>query len=162
MSTTPTRFSTEQGFERLASRLRALNDPPPTIRVLIVDDHVLFAEATAIALGLDDRLEVVGSAGDGSEAIDLARALCPDVILMDLHMPFMDGLSATRVIRDTCPASRVVIVTASTSPFDVERAREAGAIGFVTKNASANELLNAVYEAAAPVVPLRAYEAAVG
>src|SRR5258708_27382571 len=86
------------------------------VRVLVVDDHALFAEALMLTLGIDDRIEVVGSASSGVEAVSLAEVLRPDVVLMDVHMPSMDGIEATRRVRNVSPGSRVVMVTAARSP----------------------------------------------
>src|ERR1700730_15193006 len=83
------------------------------VRVLVVDDHALFAEALMLTLGIDERIEVIGSASSGAEAVSLAEALRPDVALMDVHMPSMDGIEATRRVLNVSPGSRVVIVTAA-------------------------------------------------
>jgi DNA-binding NarL/FixJ family response regulator len=113
---------------------------PERIRVLIVDDHALFAEALAITLGTDRRFDVVGQASDGIEAIDLAGELQPDVILMDLHMPRLGGVEATRSIRSVSPRSLVIVVSAGASPGTVQEAYEAGALGFVGKDREPDEL----------------------
>jgi DNA-binding NarL/FixJ family response regulator len=125
------------------------------IRVLIADDHTLFAEALALALRSDPRFDVVGLAENGREAVDLASSVQPDVVLMDLHMPVMDGMEATRRLKFASPRSRVVVVTASTSPEDGTRARAAGACAYIRKWASSEELREAVVEAAADRVPFR-------
>ena len=125
------------------------------IRVLIADDHILFAEALAVALRNDPRLEVVGLAENGRQAVDLASSLQPDVVLMDLHMPVLDGIEATRLLRLTSPPSRVVVVTASTSADDGARARAAGACAYIRKWASAEDLREAVVEATADTAPFR-------
>ena len=91
------------------------------LSVLIADDHDLFAEALTMTLQLDERLEVVARARDGREAIDLASSLQPDVVLMDLHMPVLNGIEATREVRRAAQGSRVVIVTSSTSADDERR-----------------------------------------
>jgi DNA-binding NarL/FixJ family response regulator len=119
------------------------------IRVLIADDHQLFAEALTLALDTDPRLEVVGCARDGREVVELARELEPDVILMDLDMPVLDGVTATRKLLKTGPA-RVVILTASTHPEDEQRARDAGASAYLTKGCSAAEVIEAILMLAAP------------
>ncbi len=116
--------------------------------MLIVDDHALFAEALMLTLGIDDRLEVVGHAANGVEALTLARALRPDVVLMDLHMPGMDGIQATKALRQSLPAVRVVMLTASHAPEHVRWAREAGAVRYATKDTSALELLDIVLDVA--------------
>jgi DNA-binding NarL/FixJ family response regulator len=126
------------------------------VRVLIVDDHALFAEALMITLGIDDRIEVVAHASDGAEALTLTRTLRPDVVLMDLHMPGMDGIQATKALRRVWPRARVVMVTASDAPRCKQLAREAGAVRYVTKDAPALELLDTVVEVAP--TPLRHFD----
>ena len=118
------------------------------IRVLIADDHRMFAEALQAILGTDDRLEVVGQAADGAEAVRLALELRPDVTLMDISMPVMDGLQATKQIRRQVPHACVLMLTGSNSKSDVDRAREAGAAGYVTKERIAAELIDAILEIA--------------
>src|SRR5256885_2133568 len=102
---------------------------PDRIRVLIADDHRLFGQALEAILATDDRLEVVAHAGDGSEAVQLALAGEPDVILMDIAMPIMDGFQATKQIRKQQPDACILMLTGSNSRSDVDRAREAGAAG---------------------------------
>jgi DNA-binding NarL/FixJ family response regulator len=106
------------------------------IRVLIADDHRMFAEALEAILATDDRLEAAGQAGDGAEAVRLALKTRPDVILMDIAMPVMDGLQATKQIRKQWPTACVLMLTGSNSRSDVDRARDAGAAGYVTKSGS--------------------------
>ena len=128
---------------RERTRLKAVRT---TIRVLIVDDHALFAEALMLTLGIDDRIEVVGHAPNGREALVLARTLRPDVVLMDLHMPGMDGIETTKALARVLPTARVVMVTASNAPHCRQWAREAGAIRYVTKDTAAMDLLDTVVE----------------
>jgi DNA-binding NarL/FixJ family response regulator len=128
---------------RQERRLRAVRR---AIRVLIVDDHALFAEALMLTLGIDRRIDVVGHASDGHEALALARTLRPDVVLMDLHMPRMDGIQATRALRRALPTARVVMLTASKAPQCRQWSREAGAIRYVTKDTAAADLLDTVVE----------------
>jgi len=118
------------------------------IRVLIADDHRLFGQALEAILATDDRLEVVGHAGDGSEAVQLALSVKPEVILMDISMPIMDGFQATKQIRKQRPHARVLMLTGSNSRIDVDRARKAGAAGYVTKDRIAAELIDAILEVA--------------
>jgi DNA-binding NarL/FixJ family response regulator len=125
----------------------------PPIRVIIADDHTLFAEALALALKSDPRFDVVGLAENGREAVELASSTQPDVVLMDLHMPVMDGIEATRRVRVAAPATRVVVVTASTSPEDGARARAAGARAYIRKWSSSEDLRDAVVEATAGADP---------
>ena len=122
---------------------------PGKIRVLIADDHRMFAEALEAILASDPRLEVAGQAADGAEAVRVALKMRPDVILMDIAMPIMDGLQATKQIRKQWPTARVLMLTGSNSRTDVNRAREAGAAGYVTKERIAAELIDAILEIAA-------------
>jgi two-component system response regulator DesR len=114
------------------------------VRVLVVDDHALFAEALMLTLGIDDRIEVVGSASSGVEAVSLAEALRPDVVLMDVHMPSMDGIEATRRVRNVSPGSRVVMVTAARSPEVASHALAAGAERCLTKDTPALKLIDTI------------------
>jgi DNA-binding NarL/FixJ family response regulator len=128
--------------------MEAAANVPEGIRVLIADDHRLFGQALEAILTMDDRLQVVGHAGDGSEAVQLALAVEPDVILMDIAMPLMDGFQATKQIRKQRPHACVLMLTGSNSRIDVDRAREAGAAGYVTKDRIAAELIDAILEVA--------------
>jgi two-component system nitrate/nitrite response regulator NarL len=119
------------------------------IQVLIADDHPLFAETLEALLATDERIAVVGSASDGKEAVRLWRKLRPDVILMDISMPVMDGFEATRRIRRERKDACVLMLTGSNSRTDVDRARKAGAAGYVTKDRIAAELIEAIVEVAA-------------
>ena len=121
---------------------------PKPIRVLIADDHRLFAEALEAILSGDRRIEVVGRAGDGREAVELAAELQPDVVLMDVSMPLIDGVEATRQIRAADAAVCVLMLTGSNSRADVDRSRAAGASGYVTKDRIASELVDAILEVA--------------
>jgi DNA-binding NarL/FixJ family response regulator len=121
---------------------------PKPLRVLIADDHRLFAEALEAILAADDRIEVVGKAGDGREAVELARTLRPDLVLMDVSMPALDGFEATREIRAQSEDTSVLMLTGSNSRADVDRSREAGASGYVTKDRIASELVAAILEVA--------------
>jgi two-component system nitrate/nitrite response regulator NarL len=116
------------------------------IRVLIADDHRLFAETLEALLATEDRVAVVGSARDGKHAVRLARQLRPDVILMDISMPIMDGFEATRRIRQQRKDACVLMLTGSNSRTDVDLARKAGAAGYVTKDRIAAELIEAIVE----------------
>jgi DNA-binding NarL/FixJ family response regulator len=118
---------------------------PGRLRVLLADDHELYIEALTMTLELDERLEVVGRARDGKEAIDLASALQPDVVLMDLHMPVLDGFEGTRGVVHAAPGAQVVVVTSSTSADDERRALEAGASAYVRKGGCSSELFDAVF-----------------
>ena len=118
------------------------------VRVLIADDHRLFAEALQAILSSDQRIDVIGLAASGSEAVQKSKELEPDVVLMDISMPGLDGVAATRVIRDEQPNVNVVMVTGSDARQDVAAARTAGAAGYVTKDRIAAELVEAILEVA--------------
>jgi DNA-binding NarL/FixJ family response regulator len=121
---------------------------PTPIRVLIADDHRLFAEALEVILGGDERITVVAHAGDGREAVKLAGKLQPDVVLMDISMPVMDGIEAAHAIRAARADACILMLTGSNSRADVDRARKAGAAGYVTKDRIAAELIDAIVEIA--------------
>ena len=126
----------------------ALESTPQRFTVLIADDHRMFAEALEAILHTDHRLAVAGHAGDGAEAVRLALTTRPDVILMDIAMPVMDGLQATKQIRKQWPTACILMLTGSNSRLDVDRARAAGAAGYVTKERIAAELIDAILELA--------------
>jgi DNA-binding NarL/FixJ family response regulator len=117
------------------------------LTVLIADDNGLFAAALQGVLGADDSIEVVGHASDGEEAARLAAELGPDVVLMDLSMPRVDGFEATRQIRSDTPGTAVVVLTGSLDSDDLDRALAAGAVGYVTKDRILADLVNAVHSA---------------
>jgi DNA-binding NarL/FixJ family response regulator len=121
----------------------------PSLRVLIADDHRLFAEALEVILAGDPRISVVGHAADGEEAVRLAGELHPDVVLMDISMPVMDGIEAARAIREHDRNAHILMLTGSNSRADVDSARRAGAAGYVTKDRIASELIDAIVEIAA-------------
>jgi two-component system nitrate/nitrite response regulator NarL len=120
-----------------------------SLRVLIADDHRLFAEALEVILAGDPRLSVVGHAAAGGEAVRLAKELQPDVVLMDISMPVMDGIEAARAIRAQDGDACILMLTGSNSRADVDGARRAGAAGYVTKDRIASELIDAIVEIAA-------------
>jgi DNA-binding NarL/FixJ family response regulator len=116
------------------------------LRVLIADDHPLFAESLTSILSADDRFEVVGCASNGEEAVEMAASLAPDVVLMDLEMPVMDGLEATRRINERAGA-RVLLLTGSDSSAVVAHARTAGASDYLRKDMDSSDLLARVLAA---------------
>jgi two-component system, NarL family, nitrate/nitrite response regulator NarL len=118
----------------------------PPIRVLVADDQPVFAAMLEAVLVQDERVEVVGRAANGREALELAAELSPDVILMDISMPVMDGFEATRRIRDHQKDACVLMLTGSNARTDVDLARKAGAAGYVTKDRIAAELIDAIVE----------------
>ncbi len=117
------------------------------LTVLIADDHDLFAESIEAFLGTEQRIDVIGRAANGEEAVQLAGDLHPDVVLMDISMPVMDGFAAAERIRRALPRTCVLFLTGSNSPADVARAREAGGSGYVTKERIASELVDAIVAA---------------
>ena len=119
------------------------------VRILIADDHELFAEGLAELLATHPELEVVGRAADGAEAVALAAALNPDLVLMDVEMPRLDGISATREII-AAGGARVLMVSASTEPEVVARAERAGAVGYLFKGCALGDMIAAIREAVSP------------
>ncbi len=115
------------------------------IRVLIADDQALFARALEALLADDDEVEVIGHAKNGAEAVELADAEHPDVILMDISMPLMDGLEATRELRSHGSDARVVMLTESDLRADTVRAKRAGADAYVPKTHIAAGLRDAIH-----------------
>ncbi len=124
------------------------------IRVLIVDDHSLVREGLRMFLACDPDLEVVGEAADGAGAIQRARQLRPNVVVMDLLMPVLDGIAATRAIRNELPETQVLILTIVLERASVVEAIRAGAIGYLLKDIQAAELRIAIKAAAAGQVYL--------
>jgi DNA-binding NarL/FixJ family response regulator len=118
------------------------------VRVLLVDDQALFREALATLLGVRDEIEVVGEAGDGAAALEQAAELRPDVVLMDLHMPVLDGIAATRRLRVEQPAVRVLALTTFDDDEDVFAALRAGAVGYLLKDVASDRLVEALLAAA--------------
>jgi two-component system response regulator DesR len=126
------------------------------VRVLIADDQRLFAELLMAVLSEDERVDVVGVADDGAEAVRLAMELQPDVILMDLNMPVMNGLEATRQIRGAGLATQVVLLTATERDVQAEDAIAAGATAFLRKQRGVEELRQVFVEVASLTVALGA------
>jgi DNA-binding NarL/FixJ family response regulator len=124
------------------------------IRVLIADDHALVRAGIEQTLDGIEGLELVGSARGGAHAVELALERRPDVVLMDLEMPEVDGIEATRRIVDSCPGARVVVLTAFSDRPRILRALDAGASGYLLKDAEPEELLAGVRAAAAGDAPL--------
>ena len=114
------------------------------IRILLADDQHLVRGALAALLGMQDDFDVVASVADGAAAVDAAVALQPDVALLDIEMPRLDGISATAAIRAQAPAVRVMILTTFGRPGYLRRAMDAGAAGFMVKDAPPDRLADAV------------------
>ena len=120
-----------------------MNETTP-IRVMLVDDHAVVRSGLGAFLLAFDGLELVAEAGSGEEAVRLCEQTRPDVVLMDLVMPGMDGAAATRAIREHCPEIQVIALTSFKDKDLVEGALQAGAIGYLLKNVSADELAEAI------------------
>lgn len=128
--------------------MASLDPSGPRIRVLIVDDHQLFADALRMFLDRDSRIEVVGTATSGPDAIDLAVASEADVVLMDVFMRGMDGLEATERLLAIRPTTRVIMVSGLTSEEIEESARDAGAAGHLQKGAIHEHIVEHVLDVA--------------
>ncbi len=115
-----------------------------SIRVLVADDHTVVRQGIRSLLQAEPDLRVVGEAGDGRDAVRLARELQPDVVVMDLAMPGMDGMEATRAIKQSLPQTHILALTVHESDEYFFRVLQAGASGYVLKRAAASELLSAV------------------
>lgn len=117
------------------------------IRVVIVDDHNMVRRGLVVLLQEFDDLSVIGEAADGEFAVDLCRRQDVDVVLMDMIMPRMDGVTATRLIRESCPGTQVIALTSFSDETNVQAALKAGAVGYLMKNISGDELANAIRRA---------------
>ena len=131
-----------------------------TIRILIADDHSVVRQGLRMFLALDPELEVAGEASDGAEAVRKARELQPDVVLMDLLMPVMDGITAIGEIRREMPGTEVIALTSVLEDASVVSAVKAGAIGYLLKDTQSDELCRAIKAAAAGQVQLSPQAAA--
>jgi two-component system, NarL family, response regulator LiaR len=117
------------------------------IKILLVDDHTVVRSGLAAVLSISDDLQLVGEAGDGEEAVRLCERLQPDVILMDLLMPKMDGVAATKAIKERWSKIQIIALTSFKEKEYVEGALKAGALGYLLKNISADELTGAIRRA---------------
>jgi DNA-binding NarL/FixJ family response regulator len=126
-----------------------MTDGTRPVRVLLADDQPLLRTGFRMVLGAESDLDIVGEAGDGAEALELSRRLLPDVVLMDIRMPRMDGVAATRAIVDARLPVRVLILTTFDLDEYVLGALRAGASGFLTKDVPADDLVNAIRTIAA-------------
>ena len=124
------------------------------IRILIADDHSVVRQGLRMFLELDAELEIVGEAENGARAVEMAHELKPDVVLMDLLMPVMDGLAATTAIRQQLPDTEVIALTSVLEDVSVVGAVKAGAIGYLLKDTKADDLCRAIKAAAAGQVQL--------
>ena len=129
--------------------MEAAEDPRPRpVSVLIADDERLFVESVEALLRNDERVEMIGTASNGQDAVDLVCALVPDVTLMDISMPVLDGIEAARRIRLELPNACILILTGSSIAADVDRASQAGVAGFLTKDRIGPQLVGAILEIA--------------
>jgi DNA-binding NarL/FixJ family response regulator len=119
------------------------------IRVAIADDQPVVRDGLVMLLGLTDGIEIVGTAADGAQAVELVRESKPDVVLMDLRMPELDGVEATRTLRTTTPETQVLVLTTYADDDSLFPALQAGARGYLTKDASAEEIEQAIRAVAA-------------
>jgi two-component system response regulator DesR len=117
------------------------------IRIVLVEDNQVFREALELLLGLRSDVEVVASVGDGVEAVEAARRTSPDVVLMDYRLPGLDGVQATRAVREACPGVTVVCLTASANVKEREALVEAGAVQCLTKDQELDDIVAAIHEA---------------
>ncbi|WP_031521231.1 response regulator [Streptomyces sp. NRRL F-5123] len=127
-----------------------MNEQPGNgpLRVVLADDHVVMRAGVAALVSGDPTIEVVGEAGDGREAVALVAELGPDLALLDLRMPVLDGVAATAEIVRRHPGTRVLILTTYDTDEEIERAVEAGAIGYLLKDATREQLVAAIHAAA--------------
>lgn len=139
---------------RIVETPSTLAGAPARIRVLVADDHPLMRIGLVSLLEQDPLLTVVGQAQDGREAVSLAQALEPHVVLMDVGMPAMDGLEATRVLRERCPRTSILILTVMDDEALLREAVDAGAAGFLLKTASGEQLCQAVRDVAIGTFPI--------
>lgn len=120
----------------------------PSVRVLLVDDHAVVRQGLRLFLGLDPLIDVIGEAANGEEALAQVAALHPDVVIMDLMMPVMDGITATRTLKRAHPDTEVIALTSTLEEHKVNGAIEAGAISYMLKDASSDTLADAIHAAA--------------
>lgn len=124
------------------------------ITVVVADDHRLVRSGLVTLLSSCDGITIVGEAGDGAEAVDVAAVVAPDVVLMDLSMPVLDGVAATRALTEKLPDTKVVVLTSFADRQQVHDAIRAGAVGYLLKDCTPEELIAGVRAAAAGQVPL--------
>src|SRR5687767_14170036 len=117
------------------------NSSPQRIRVMLIDDHQMVRRGLAIFLKAFDDMELAGESEGGAAAVELCEKLQPDVVLMDMVMPGMDGSALTRLVRKRCPSTRVIALTSFKDEILVQSALQAGAIGYLLKDVSADELV---------------------
>jgi DNA-binding NarL/FixJ family response regulator len=118
------------------------------VTILLAEDHAIVRQGLCALLNMDSHFKIVGEARNGREAVEMARTLQPDVILMDIAMPLLNGLEATRQILAARPSAKVIVLSAHSEDVYVHRMTEAGAVGFVEKQTSSEVLTKAIHEVA--------------
>ena len=118
------------------------------VRVALVEDNEVFREALELLLGLRSDVEVVASVEDGTKVIELCREHSPDVVVMDYRLPALDGVQATRALREACPEVAVVCLTASANPLEIDALYAAGAVACLTKDQPLDDIVAAIRKAA--------------
>ena len=133
----------------------AMPDKDTPVRVLIVDDHALFRQGVSSILRTQPAIEVVGEAGDGRAAVTMYQHLTPDAVVMDINMPVMDGIEATRQIKELDPSARILILTVSDTDESLFEAVKVGASGYVLKNAAPDTVVESIIRVSRgePVIP---------
>lgn len=116
------------------------------ITILIADDHTLVRETWSFILNTDERFKVIAESGSGEEAVELAKQLRPDIVIMDINLPGMNGIEATQLIRKFSPMSKILGVSLHTQPTYARKMIQKGAMGYVTKNSSREEMFKAIME----------------
>jgi DNA-binding NarL/FixJ family response regulator len=116
------------------------------ITILIADDHTLVRETWSFILNTDERFKVIAESGSGEEAVELAKQLRPHIVIMDINLPGMNGIEATQLIRKYSPASKILGVSLHTQPTYARKMIQKGAMGYVTKNSSREEMFKAIIE----------------
>jgi DNA-binding NarL/FixJ family response regulator len=123
------------------------------IRIVLVEDNKVFREALELLLGLRSDVEVVASVEDGYAAVPVCTELAPDVVVLDYRMPGLDGVQTATALRQACPGTAVVCLTASASPREIEALYEAGVVGCLTKDQELEEIVAAIQKAAGRLAP---------
>src|SRR5919199_210325 len=123
------------------------------IRIVLVEDNDVFRGALELLLGLRSDVEVVAAVGDGGAAVEAAQLTRPDVVLMDYRLPGLDGVEATRAVRESCPGVAVVCLTASAHLREIDALYEAGAVACLTKDQELDQIVAAIHDAVAERIP---------
>jgi DNA-binding NarL/FixJ family response regulator len=125
----------------------------PPIRIVLVEDNRVFREALELLLGLRSDVEVVATVADGFGAVPLCRQLKPDVVLLDYRMPGLDGVATARALREGCPDTAVVCLTASAGAHEIEALHDAGVVACLTKDQELEDIVAAIHRAAGRLAP---------